>query len=124
VVSKVTGTNGTVDLSVLPAGYYWIGLRPSAGGDVSNWQLVSLASPLPRFITPNVVGDRDYARTIMRNPWDLNSASDVIKVGNANRVSYAGGQLAATNTSNDPFVSLRSVSAQVASTRASSGTSP
>jgi hypothetical protein len=104
VVSKVTGTNGTVDLSVLPAAYYWIGVRSSAG---VSWQLVSLASPLPRFITPNSVGDRDYAGTVMHNPWDLNSASDVVKVGNANRVSYAGGQLAATNTSNDPYVSLR-----------------
>jgi hypothetical protein len=104
VVSKVTGASGTADLSMLPSGNYWIGVRSSAR---SSWQLVSLASPLPRFITPNAVGDRDYARTVMRNPWDLTSPSDVAKVGNANRISYAGGQLAATNTSNDPYVSLR-----------------
>jgi len=106
VISSVTGTLGTVDLSVLPTGSFQIGVRSSLGVD-SGWQQVTLASPLPRFITPNAVGDREYARTIRRNPWDLNSASDVTKVGNANRVSYAGGQLAATNTSNDPFVSLR-----------------
>jgi len=89
---------------VLPAGNYWVGLSSEPR---SAWALVSLPAPLPRFITPNAVGDRDYARTIMRNPWDFNSASDVYKVGNANRVSYAGGQLAATNTSNDPYVMLR-----------------
>ena len=86
------------------SGNYWIGVGSSAR---SSWALVSLASPLPRFITPNAVGDKDYARTIMRNPWDFLSASDVFKVGNANRVSYAGGQLAATNTSNDPYAALR-----------------
>jgi len=106
VVAPATGISGTVDLSMLPAGSYRIGVHSSAGG-VSGWQPVSLASPLPRFITPNAVGDRDYARTVMRNPWDLTSASDVAKLGNATRVSYAGGQLAATNTSNDPYVSLR-----------------
>lgn len=105
VVSSGTGTSGTVDLSVLPAGGYRIGVRTSAG--FSGWQTVSLAAPLPRFITPNAVGDRDYSRTILRNPWDLISASDVAKVGFANRISYAGGMLTATNTTNDPFVSLR-----------------
>ena len=101
----VTGRTGTVDLSALPPGNYRIGVRSPLG--FSGWQSVSLESPLPRFITPNAVGDRDYASTIMRNPWDLTSASDVVKVGNATSVSYAGGQLAATNTSNDPYVSLR-----------------
>jgi hypothetical protein len=105
VVSPATTTSGTADLSVLPTGTYRIGVHSSAG--FSDWQPVSLAAPLPRFITPNVVGDRDYATTMMRNPWDLNSSSDVAKVGFANAVSYAGGQLAATNTTNDPYASLR-----------------
>jgi hypothetical protein len=105
VVSSITGSSGTVDLSVLPAGSYRIGVHSAAG--FSDWQPVSLASPLPRFITPNAVGDRDYARTVLRNPWDLYSASDVTKLGNATSVSYAGGQLAATNTSNDPYALLR-----------------
>jgi hypothetical protein len=104
-VSPVAGSSGTVDLSALPPGSFRIGVRSPAG--FSGWQSVSLASPLPRFITPNAVGDRDYASTVLRNPWDLNSASDVAKVGGATNVSFAGGQLAATNTSNDPFVSLR-----------------
>jgi hypothetical protein len=43
----------------------------------------------------------------MANPWDFTSASDVVRVGNATSVSYAGGQLAATNTNNDPYASLR-----------------
>jgi hypothetical protein len=105
VVSPATGTSGTVDLSVLPSGSYRIGVRSSRG--FSGWESVLLASPLPRFITPNIVGDRDYASTVLHNPWDLNSASDVAKLGNAKNVSFANGQLAATNTSNDPFVSLR-----------------
>ena len=106
VLTPVNGASSTtVDLSVLPAGSYRIGVQSSGG--FGGWQSVSMSSPLPRVLTPNAVGDRDYASTVMRNPWDLTSASDIVKVGNANRVSYAGGQLAASNTTNDPYASLR-----------------
>ena len=105
VLGQVSGTSGSVDLSVLPAGTYRIAVRVS--GTVGSWSTVTLDAPLPRFITPNAVGDRDYAGTVLGNPWDMNGADDVARVGNATNVTYSGGQLAATNTSNDPFVALK-----------------
>ena len=105
VLAKVSGASGTADLSGLPAGSYRIGVRRS--GTMANWTNVTLAAPLPRIITPNAVGDRDYATTVLGNPWDMNGPDDVAAVGNATNVSYAGGQLAATNTSNDPYVHLK-----------------
>jgi hypothetical protein len=104
-IPDVTGSSGTVDLSALPPGIVRVGVNSARG--FSGWQSVSLASPLPRFITPNAVGDRDYASMALRNSWDFTTASDFAKLGNARNVSFAGGQLAATNTSNDPYVSLR-----------------
>jgi|GEM_PF-2461142 len=101
----IPAINGTVDLSLLPSGTTFRIMLASAG--TNSWRPISLSSPLPRFISPNAVGDRDYATTVMHNPWDLTSGSDIARVGNARSVSYAGGQLAATNTSNDPFAYLR-----------------
>lgn len=105
VLGRVSGAAGSVDLSFLPPGTYRIGVRTSSG--FSGWQTITLLAPLPRFVTPNAVGDRDYAATVLDNPWDMNGPDDVAGIGNATNVSYAGGQLAATNTSNDPYVNLR-----------------
>ena len=105
VLTQVSAAYGSVDLSALPAGSYRIGVRRS--GTVSSWTAVTLTAPLPQFVTPNAVGDRDYASTVLGNPWDMNGPDDISAVGNATDVSYAGGQLAATNTSNDPFAALR-----------------
>lgn len=105
VLQPISGTSGLVDLSALPAGTYRIGVRRS--GTVATWTSVSLAAPLPRFITPNAVGDKDYAATVLKNPWDMNGGDDISRIGNARSVSYSGSTLAATNTSNDPFANLR-----------------
>jgi hypothetical protein len=105
VLASVSGASGSVDLSALPAANYRVGIRKS--GAFANWNNVALSTPLPRFITPNEVGDKDYATTVLGNPWDMNGADDVSGVGNATNVSFANGQLAATNTSNDPFAWLR-----------------
>jgi len=105
VLAQVSGTSGSVDLSALPPGQYRVGVRTPAG--FGGWKSVTLVAPLPRFVTPNAVGDRDYATTVLGNRWDMNGPDDVAGIGNATNVSYTGGQLAATNTSNDPFVNLR-----------------
>lgn len=104
-LASVPGASGSVDLSALPPGNYRIGINKS--GAFSSWNNVALSAPLPRFITPNAVGDKDYATTVLGNPWDMNGSDDVAGVGNATNVSFANGQLAATNTSNDPFVWMR-----------------
>ena len=105
VVEKITAPYGAVDLSALPPGTYRLGVKRS--GAVPSWATVTLAAPLPRFITPNAVGDRDYAATALRNPWDMNGTDDLSRIGNAKNVAFSGGRVAATNTTNDPFANLR-----------------
>jgi hypothetical protein len=105
VLATVSGTAGSVDLSPLPAGNYRIGVRKN--GAVGSWSNVTLDAPLPQILTPNAVGDRDYATTVLGNPWDLNGPDDVSGIGNATNVRYVNGDLEAVNTSNDPFVALR-----------------
>ena len=105
VLAGVSASSGTVDLSMLPPGNYRVGIRKN--GAYSNFSNVTLTAPIPRIITPNAVGDRDYATTVLGNPWDMNGPDDVASIGGATNVSYAGGQLAATNTTNDPFAWLR-----------------
>ena len=56
------------------------------------WKAVTLAAPLPKFITPNAVGDRDYATTVLGDPWDMNGAADVAGVGGSTNLVYDGTQ--------------------------------
>lgn len=102
VLEAVSGTSGSVDLSALPPGAYRIGTRTSAG--FAGWTSATTAQPLPRFVTPNEVGDRDYAATVLSNPWDMSGPDDVSQIWNAQNVSWSGGQLTATNASVDPHV--------------------
>lgn len=104
VLSQIpAGGSGGFDVSQLPPGTYRIGTKSSAG--FSSWTTITTTTPLPQVLTPNGVGDRDFAATVQHNPWDMQSAADVAAIGNATNVSFAG-QLAATNTSNDPYASL------------------
>ncbi|MBM9468076.1 hypothetical protein [Nakamurella leprariae] len=105
VLGAVSGASGTADLSALPSGDYRIGVR--SNGSVSRWTSVTLDAPLPRVITPNAVGDRDYATDVLGDPWDMNGPHDVAGIANATDISWANGRLAATNTSVDPSVRFR-----------------
>jgi hypothetical protein len=105
VLASVSGSTGSIDLSALPAGSYRIGVRGSGG--FGGWTGLSLAAPLPRFITPNAVGDRDYATTVLGDPWDLNGPADVAGVGGSTDLVYDGTLLAGTNVTNDPYINLR-----------------
>ncbi len=83
-------------------GSAFVGRTASRVGQRSRWQ-----HHCRRFITPNVVGDRDYATTVLGDPWDLNGPADVSGVGGSTNLVYDGQQLAGTNVNNDPFVNLR-----------------
>ncbi|MDQ2757728.1 MAG: hypothetical protein M3Y71_14400 [Actinomycetota bacterium] len=105
-LGTVSGTSGTFNLSQLPAGTYQVGVADTKGA-VAFWQQVTLTTPLPRILTPNESGDRDYATQVLHDPWDFHNSSDIAAVGNATAQSWAGGQFSATNTSNDPYVMMR-----------------
>ncbi|RIJ71411.1 hypothetical protein D1871_14010 [Nakamurella silvestris] len=107
--SRQTAVTGSrVDLSFLPAGTYQIGVKQ--GTAPVRWQRsVLLDSPRPALITPNAVGDKDYATTVLRNRWDMASAADISSKTNA-AVTFSGGKLRGKNagpTWNDPSVSFR-----------------
>ncbi len=105
VLTRASGTAGSVDLSTLPTGSYRIGFRGSNG--YTGWTAVTLTAPLPKFITPNAVGDRDYAATALGDPWDMNGPADVSGVGGSTNLVYDGVLLAGTNVTNDPYINLR-----------------
>ena len=50
----------------------------------------------------------DYATTVLGNPWDMNSAADIQLTGSdyLTNLSFTGGVMHATNTNNDPIVTL------------------
>jgi len=113
--SRATAVTGSkVDLSFLPPGTYQVGTKVGTGA--ARWQrTVTLDMPRPALITPNALGDKDYATTVLKNPWDMASAADIRSSTNA-KVSFAGGKLKGRNaapTWNDPSVTFRSGSAGI-----------
>ncbi|MEO3938671.1 hypothetical protein V3N99_18220 [Dermatophilaceae bacterium Soc4.6] len=105
-LGTVSGTSGTINVSELPAGTYQVGVADSRGS-VAAWHQVTLSQPLPRILTPNEGGDRDYATQVLHDPWDFRNSSDLAALGNATAASWAGGQFSATNTTNDPYAMMR-----------------
>ena len=99
----------SVDLSFLPAGNYRLGVR-AAGSSTVDWQTtVQLVRPRPRLITPNAMGDKDYASVALKNAWDMNSSADILGVRNAS-AKFSGGVLNGKNagpTYKDPYVLLK-----------------
>ncbi len=106
VLATGNGSGMTADASVLPPGRYWFSVRSAAGrGAVSG--PVSLDAPHPVVVSPDEIGQQDYAASQLGDAWDMNSLGDTNGIGNATNVSFSNGALAATNTTNDPFVWLR-----------------
>lgn len=102
--TSLSGTYGSWNLSELPPGSWQVGAA-DASGRVTTTTTVNTSSPLPRVLTPNEVGDRDYATQTKGDPWDFRDGADVAGVGNSTALSWAGG-LSGTNTTNDPYVRL------------------
>jgi hypothetical protein len=113
VLATTTAASATADLSVLPPGSYTF-YAQAAGATSATHPPVLLQRPQPQVTAPDALGNVDAAAAA-GNPWDMSSAADVSSIGNARLISYAGGQLSATNTSNDPFVWLRLPSGGISS---------
>ncbi|GAA1905717.1 hypothetical protein GCM10009814_38900 [Lapillicoccus jejuensis] len=103
-LGTVSGTSGSADLSPLPAGTYRIGVQTGHG--FTGWRSVTLVQPRPQVLTPNEQGDKDYATTVLGNPWDFNGSDDVWRTYNATNLTWGGGAFSATNTTDDPNVYL------------------
>jgi len=94
---------------VVPPGTYT--LRVTAGASVGNRAFTINNPPVVQVTEPDETGaDDDYATTVLGNPWDMDAPADVQLTGADNYTpapaSFAGGIMSATNTSNDPAVTL------------------
>lgn len=102
VVATTTAASASADLSVLPPADYALVVR-SRG--VSGPPLRStLDAPLPVFTNPDEDGDKDFAATVLGDPWDMDQLSDVTSTHNTVGVGVAGGRLQGTNDVRSPYV--------------------
>ncbi len=104
---------GTVDSTFLHGAYeqgtyhFFTGTSPTTGTSAYSEPFTIDAAPMVSFEDPDETGGEDYATVALGNPWDFSEPADATEIANATDISWSGGQLHATNTSNDPFVRLR-----------------
>ena len=74
------------------------------GSDYSDGPLRINEVPQVTVTDPDLSGGEDFATAVLGNPWDMNDAADVAATTNLTNLSFTGGQLHATSTSNDPAI--------------------
>jgi hypothetical protein len=80
IATGATGGSYTFNVGGLPAGTYYVAIRPTAGGAVaySNGAWTVDDIPTLTFTSPNPEGSADdFATTQLGNPWDMNTPSDI-----------------------------------------------
>jgi hypothetical protein len=80
IATGVTGNSYTFNVGGLPAGTYYVAIRPTAGGTAAYsagaWTVNDI--PTLTFTSPNPQGSSDdFATTQLSNPWDMNATSDI-----------------------------------------------
>jgi hypothetical protein len=111
VVTNTSATSvGNWNYGVLPPGSY--NLRVTRGG-VSGLKAFTINNPPSvQVIDPSRTTGRDYATQVLQNAWDMDSAADIVQLPSQNLTGInfnAPGYpqtLTATNTNNDPNVTL------------------
>ena len=106
VASNVTSNSYLWYYGFLPPGSYTLIVTNSSG---SGSAVFSINNPPSIAVTdPSPTSGEDYATTVLGNPWDMNDASDIQLTGSdyLTNLSFSGGRLHATNTINDPNVTL------------------
>jgi hypothetical protein len=106
VASNVSGSSYLWNYGVLAPGSYTLIVTNASG---SGQRAFSINNPTSIEITnPSMTSGPDYATTVLGNPWDMNSAADIQLTGSdyLTNLSFTGGLLHATNTNNDPNVTL------------------
>ena len=80
IATGVSGGSYTFNVGGLPAGTYYVAIRPTAGGaaaySTGAWTVNDI--PTLTFTSPNPEGSSDdFATTQLGNAWDMNATSDV-----------------------------------------------
>jgi putative cell wall-binding protein len=108
---------GRVDGGAFPAGAhppgayrFYAALGDGSAADATRSGLSAplhvLARPATTVIDPDAAGGEDYITAATGDAWDFSQAGDAT-VHHATAVQVADGRLSATNTSNDPHLTLR-----------------
>lgn len=106
VATVQTGSSYLWNYGVLAPGSYTLIVTR---GSVSGSRNFTINNPPSIELTnPSELSGPDYATTVLGNPWDMNSAADIQLTGldHFTNLSFSGGQMHATNTTNDPIVTL------------------
>jgi hypothetical protein len=106
IVSNLAANSYLWNYGVLAPGSYTLTVTNSSG---SGSRVFSINQPPSIEVTdPSPTTGQDFATTVLGNAWDMSSAADIQITGtdNFNNISFGGGQLHATNTNDDPNVTL------------------
>ena len=106
VVSGLSGNSYLWNYGVLAPGSYTLTVTNSSGTGSATFSINN--PPSIELTNPSATSGADYATTVLGNPWDMSSAADIQLTGSDyfTNLSFSGGMLHATNTINDPNVTL------------------
>jgi hypothetical protein len=106
VISNLSANSFLWNYGVLAPGSYTLVVTNATG---SGSAIFTINNPPTIAVTdPSTTSGDDYATTVLGNPWDMSSSADIQLTGLAHltNVSFSGGVMNATNTTNDPIVML------------------
>lgn len=106
VVSGLSANSYLWNYGVLAPGSYTLTVTNASGSGSATFSINS--PPSIELTNPSELSGADFATTVLGNPWDMSSAGDVQITGldHFTNLSFSGGMLHATNTTNDPIVTL------------------
>jgi len=106
VVSGLSANSYLWNYGVLPPGSYTLTVANASGSGQATFSINN--PPSIELTNPSELSGADYATTVLGNPWDMSGADDVQLTGldHLANLSFSGGMLHATNTTNDPIVTL------------------
>jgi hypothetical protein len=106
VVSNLSANSYLWNYSVLAPGSYTLIITNSSGSGSATFTINS--PPSIEVTNPSPTSGDDYATTVLGNAWDMSSSADIQLTGldHLTNISFSGGLMHATNTSNDPIVTL------------------
>lgn len=105
VVSGQSGNSYLWNYGVLAPGSYTLTVTNSSGQGLATFTINN--PPSIELTNPSATSGADYATTVLGNAWDMSSAADIQLTGSDYLTNLSfNGMLNATNTNNDPNVTL------------------